>query len=83
MTGVSMANELEVQDRLIINHKQNSTRVAVFLINGICLHGVIADHDRYTILLHEGGSQLVFKHAIATIIPEKYLVEAKKSRVKR
>lgn len=42
----------------------------MFLINGIRLNGRIERFDRYTILLSRGGaSQVVYKHAISTIVP--------------
>jgi host factor-I protein len=53
--------------QILVNDK---TVVNVFLVNGIRLSGQLAAFDRFAVLLESGsGSQLVFKHAISTVLP--------------
>ena len=47
--------------------------VAIFLVNGIKLHGVIDGYDEYVILLKSTITQLVFKHSISTVVPSKVM----------
>ncbi|MFL9965160.1 RNA chaperone Hfq [Paraburkholderia sediminicola] len=48
----------------------DKTAVNVFLVNGIRLSGQLAAFDQFVVLLASGsGSQLVFKHAISTVMP--------------
>lgn len=58
------------QDWLFKQLRDSKIDVQMFLINGIRLNGRIEHFDRYTILLSRGGaSQVVYKHAISTIVP--------------
>ncbi len=51
----------------LVNHKTAST---VFLANGVKLQGVVTSYDEASLLLQrEGHVQLIFKHAISTIMP--------------
>jgi host factor-I protein len=43
--------------------------VAIFLVNGIKLVGYIESFDQYVVLLKSSVSQVVYKHAISTIVP--------------
>ncbi|TCG03145.1 RNA chaperone Hfq, partial [Paraburkholderia steynii] len=53
--------------QMLVNDK---TTVNVFLVNGIKLSGQLASFDQFVVLLRSGSAvQLVFKHAIATVIP--------------
>lgn len=46
--------------------------VTVFLMNGFQLHGIIRGYDGFTVLLDtDGKQQLIYKHAISTVIPSK------------
>ncbi len=45
--------------------------VSVFLINGIKLHGIIDAHDNEVIMLKNAITQMVFKHAISTVVPSR------------
>lgn len=50
--------------------KDNKIAVTVFLINGVKLQGVITFFDETSLLLRrDGHTQLVYKHAISTIMP--------------
>jgi len=51
--------------------------LTVFLVNGVKLTGTVADFDDMTLLLvREGHSQLIYKHAISTIMPAQPLKPA-------
>lgn len=45
--------------------------VSVFLVNGIKLHGVIDCYDEQVIMLKNAITQMVYKHAISTVVPSR------------
>jgi host factor-I protein len=59
-----------VQDKFLETLVKEQTAVNVFLVNGIRLSGQLAGFDQFAVLLESGpGVQLVFKHAISTVMP--------------
>lgn len=66
-----MANDnRNLQDAFLNHVRKQKISVTVFLINGVKLQGVITWFDNFCILLRrDGQSQLVYKHAISTIMP--------------
>jgi len=59
-----------LQDAFLNQVRKAKIPVTVFLINGVKLQGVITWFDNFCILLRrDGQSQLVYKHAISTIMP--------------
>ena len=59
-----------VQDDFLQTHVRDKTTVNVYLVNGIRLSGQLAAFDQFAVLLESGpGAQLVFKHAISTVLP--------------
>ena len=59
-----------VQDVFLNHVRKNKTPVTVFLVNGVKLQGIITWFDNFCVLLRrDGQSQLVYKHAISTIMP--------------
>ena len=59
-----------VQDVFLNNIRKNKTPVTVFLVNGVKLQGVVTWFDNFCVLLRrDSHSQLVYKHAISTIMP--------------
>ncbi|HEX2793230.1 MAG TPA: RNA chaperone Hfq [Croceicoccus sp.] len=56
---------------LFLNHvRRNKTPVTMFLVKGVKLQGIVTWFDNFSILLRrDGQSQLVYKHAISTIMP--------------
>ncbi|MGF6937078.1 host factor-I protein [Paraburkholderia sp. UCT70] len=59
-----------VQDDFLQTLLKAKTTVNVFLVNGIRLSGQLAGFDQFVVLLESGsGVQLVFKHAISTVMP--------------
>ena len=59
-----------VQDVFLNYVRKNKTPVTIFLVNGVKLQGVITWFDNFCVLLRRDGlSQLVYKHAISTVMP--------------
>lgn len=59
-----------VQDVFLNYVRKHKTPVTVFLINGVKLQGIITWFDNFSMLLRRDGStQLVYKHAISTVMP--------------
>jgi host factor-I protein len=59
-----------VQDVFLNHVRKNKTPLTVFLVNGVKLQGVITWFDNFCVLLRRNGHiQLVYKHAISTIMP--------------
>jgi len=59
-----------VQDDFLQTLVKDETPVNVFLVSGIRLSGQLAGFDHFVVLLESGpGVQLVFKHAISTVMP--------------
>ena len=64
------ADKQNLQDTFLNHVRKTKTPVTVFLINGVKLQGVITWFDSFCVLLRrEGQSQLIYKHAISTIMP--------------
>ena len=62
------ANNL--QDVFLNAVRKSKTPVTMFLVNGVKLQGVITWFDNFSVLLRrDGHSQLVYKHAISTVMP--------------
>ena len=66
-----MASEKQnLQDASLNQLRKTKTPLTIFLINGVKLQGVITWFDNFCVLLRrDGQSQLVYKHAISTIMP--------------
>jgi len=67
-----MANEKSqnVQDVFLNHVRKNKTPVTIFLVNGVKLQGIITWFDNFSVLLRrDGHTQLVYKHAISTVMP--------------
>ncbi len=60
----------KVQDDFLNNIRNNKVSVTVFLVNGVKLQGLITWYDDNTLLLRrDGHTQLIYKHAVSTIMP--------------
>lgn len=60
-----------LQDTFLNNLRKEHTPVSIFLVNGIKLQGKVDSFDQYVIMLKNTVSQMVYKHAISTIVPGK------------
>lgn len=58
------------QDRMLQQFQQEAIPVTIFLKNGIKLQGIIAQFDAHVIILLGQGTQLIYKHAVLSIIPQ-------------
>ncbi|MCR4377333.1 MAG: RNA chaperone Hfq [Rhodospirillales bacterium] len=59
-----------VQDVFLNYIRKNKTPVTVFLVNGVKLQGIVTWFDNFSVLLRrDGHTQLVYKHAISTVMP--------------
>jgi len=59
-----------VQDVFLNHVRKNKVPLTIFLVNGVKLQGVISWFDNFCVLLRrDGQSQLVYKHAISTVMP--------------
>jgi host factor-I protein len=64
------ADKQNLQDAFLNNVRKAKISVTIFLINGVKLQGMITWFDNFCVLLRrDGQSQLVYKHAISTIMP--------------
>jgi len=60
-----------LQDPYLEELAAKGAPVAVYLVNGIKLSGVLESHDQYVVILKTPINQMVYKHAISTIVPSK------------
>ena len=59
-----------VQDVFLNYIRKQKTPVTIFLINGVKLQGIVTWFDNFSVLLRrDGHTQLVYKHAISTVMP--------------
>ena len=59
-----------LQDVFLNHVRKQKTPITVFLVNGVKLQGIITWFDNFCVLLRrDGHSQLVYKHAISTVMP--------------
>ncbi|MDX1706723.1 RNA chaperone Hfq [Pseudidiomarina sp.] len=75
-----MAKGQTLQDPFLNALRRERVPVAIYLVNGIKLQGQIESFDQFVILLKNTVSQMVYKHAISTVvpsrIPQNYLPQA-------
>ncbi len=69
-----MAKNQNLQDAYLNQLRKERINLTVFLVNGVRLKGVIKGFDSFVILLKDANQQLIYKHAISTIIPEKDVI---------
>ncbi|MFC0683882.1 MULTISPECIES: RNA chaperone Hfq [Novosphingobium] len=68
--GTSASKGQNLQDQFLNLLRKNKTPVTMFLVKGVKLQGIVTWFDNFSILLRrDGQSQLVYKHAISTIMP--------------
>ena len=59
----------QLQDPFLNALRKEHVQVAIYLVNGIKLQGHIESFDQYVVLLKNTVTQMVYKHAISTIVP--------------
>jgi host factor-I protein len=68
--SVMAEKQNNLQDVFLNQVRKSKTPVTIFLVNGVKLQGVITWFDNFCVLLRrDGHSQLVYKHAISTVMP--------------
>ena len=60
-----------LQDPFLNALRKEHVQVAIYLVNGIKLQGHIESFDQYVVLLKNAITQMVYKHAISTIVPSR------------
>lgn len=64
-----MAKGQSLQEPFLNALRKEKVPVSIFLVNGIKLQGQIESFDQFVVLLKNSVSQMVYKHAISTIVP--------------
>lgn len=64
-----MSKGQTLQDPFLNALRREKVQVSIYLVNGIKLQGQIESFDQFVILLKNSVSQLVYKHAISTVVP--------------
>jgi host factor-I protein len=71
MEGRMGKSQVNLQDLFLNQMRKEKIPVTMYLVNGARLTGTIKGFDNFVILMKQENQQLVYKHAISTIIPEK------------
>ena len=67
-----MQKTINLQDGILNSVRRDRSQVTVFLVNGFQLRGVVRGFDSFVVLLDsEGKQQMIYKHAISTLVPAK------------
>lgn len=64
-----MAKGQSLQDPFLNTLRKEKVPVSIYLVNGIKLQGTIDSFDQFVVLLKNSVSQMVYKHAISTVVP--------------
>lgn len=64
--------QINLQDSFLNQVRKDNVQVTVYLVNGFQLKGLVRGFDNFTLILDsEGKQQLIYKHAISTISPNR------------
>ncbi len=66
-----MSKGRSIQDPYLNELRKERIPVSIFLVNGIKLQGQIDSFDQFVVVLKNTASQLVYKHAISTVVPSR------------
>ena len=78
-----MKTQINLQDVFLNQVRKDKIVITVFLLNGFQIRGLVTGFDSYTVVLDcDGKQELIYKHAISTIIPCEAInfIEAEKSQ---
>ena len=65
-----MSEQNNLQEAILREVRRDKIPVTLFLMNGFQLHGIVKGFDGFTVVLDsDGKQQLIYKHAISTIVP--------------
>ena len=74
--GIHMSDTLNLQDAVLREAKRDKVPVTMFLMNGFQLRGTITGYDSFVVMLvTDGKQQMIYKHAISTLVPIRALKE--------
>ena len=69
-----MQKNLNLQDLFLNQARKEKMQLTMFLMNGFQMRGVVTGFDSFTVVLDtEGKQQLIYKHAISTIVPSRQI----------
>ena len=67
-----MQKAQNLQDLFLNQARRERSQITMFLMNGFQLHGIVRGFDSFTVVLEsDGKQQLIYKHAISTVVPPK------------
>ena len=66
-----MSRIASLQDPFLNALRREKISVSIYLVNGIKLQGIIEAFDQFSIVLRNSVNQMVYKHAISTVVPAK------------
>ena len=66
-----MSKGQSLQDPFLNALRRERMPVAIYLVNGIKLQGTVESFDQFVVLLRNQVSQMVYKHAISTVVPSR------------
>ena len=66
-----MSKGQSLQDPYLNALRKERVPVSIYLVNGIKLQGQIESFDQFVVLLKNSVSQMVYKHAISTVVPSR------------
>ncbi len=68
---MTAGNRHNLQDVFLNQLRKDNVPVVIYLTNGVKLRGVVKGFDNFVVVLKEANQQLIYKHAIASIVPDK------------
>ena len=70
-----MQKQLNLQDLVLNTARKERMIVTVFLMNGFQFKGIVRGFDSFVVIIEtEGKQQMIYKHAISTVVPPKALM---------
>ena len=73
-----MQKTQNLQDLFLNQARRDRAQITMFLMNGFQLHGIVRGFDSFTVVLEsDGKQQLIYKHAISTVVPPRSFCSAR------
>lgn len=74
-----MSNKpINLQEAILDETSRDNIPVTMFLMNGVQVRGIVTGYDNFVVVIEtEGRQQMIYKHAISTIIPARVLKSIK------
>lgn len=69
--GIKVSKSYSLQEPFLNSLRREKIPVSIYLVNGIKLQGIIESFDQFVIMLKNNIAQIVYKHAVSTIVPTK------------